>query len=184
MRVFIIHGAYGKPEENWFPWLKEELVKLGCEVVVPQFPTPEGQTLENWTKAFGKFLPLVDESTVFVGHSLGPSFILSLLERVKCRACFFVAGVIGLLGNETFDRINRSFVERSFDWKAIGGHCRQFTCFLSDDDPYVPVEKGRVLAEKLGVKPILVHGAGHFNLQAGYTSFPLLLEQLRLLISK
>ena len=23
-KVILIHGAYGNPEENWFPWLKEE----------------------------------------------------------------------------------------------------------------------------------------------------------------
>lgn len=38
--VIIIHGAYGNPEENWFPWLKKELEKLDCRVFVPKFPTP------------------------------------------------------------------------------------------------------------------------------------------------
>ena len=27
MNVFLVHGTFGKPFENWFPWLEEELSK-------------------------------------------------------------------------------------------------------------------------------------------------------------
>jgi len=37
--IFIIHGAYGNPDENWIPWLKTELEKLGNRVFVPKFPS-------------------------------------------------------------------------------------------------------------------------------------------------
>jgi predicted alpha/beta hydrolase family esterase len=43
--IFIIHGSYGNPDENWFPWLKKELEQEGHKVFVPKFPTPEDQSL-------------------------------------------------------------------------------------------------------------------------------------------
>ena len=81
MKFVIIHGAYGNPSENWIPWLRESLEKLG-EVIVPEFPTPEGQSLENWRNVFDSS----DENTILIGHSLGPAFILDILERNKAKA--------------------------------------------------------------------------------------------------
>ena len=38
--AFIFHGTEGYPEENWFPWLKQNLEDLGYQVYVPHFPSP------------------------------------------------------------------------------------------------------------------------------------------------
>ncbi len=51
--------------------------------------------------------------------------------------------------------------------------------FHSDNDPYVPLEKAKELAKKLGVELIMVKNAGHFNEKAGYTKFELLLEKIK-----
>ena len=97
MQFVIIHGAFGGPEENWFPELGEKLASLGQKVVIPQFPvddwdtitsqgpnTPsQNQTLDNWLKTFEKVLTGLDrdDKLCFVGHSLGPLFTLHALEK-------------------------------------------------------------------------------------------------------
>jgi len=184
MNAFIIHGSFGSPEENWFPWLKAELEKLGVEVFVPRFPTPEGQNLENWLKVFEEFEGKINEETVFVGHSLGPAFILNVLEGLnkKVKAAFFVAGFLGSLGNAEFDEINKTFAVGEFDWEKIKANCGKFFVFYSDNDPYVSREKALELAGNLGVEAELVQGAGHFNEAAGYTKFGILLERIKSLL--
>ena len=186
MNVFIIHGSFGSPEENWFPWLKEELEKLGHRVFVPVFPTPEGQSLDVWKKAFEKYKQFLEEETIFVGHSLGPAFILNLLEGLNkpVKAAFFVAGFVGSLNNPEFDELNKSFADRVFAWEKIKENCRQFFVFYSDNDPYVPKEKAEELARNLGISPILVKEAGHFNDVTGYTKFPVLLEKIKKVVKK
>lgn len=179
---FIIHGAYGNPGENWFPWLKDEIEKLDIKAYVPKFPTPENQSLGSWMKVFGGYKDLVDEDTVFVGHSLGPAFILSILEKLDrpVKACYFVSGFLGDLGNPDFDSINKSFTTKRFDWEKIKRNCGEFYLYHSDDDPYVPLEKAKYLAQKLGVKVKVIKGAGHFNASAGYYKFEVLLNDIKL----
>jgi len=179
--IIIVHGAYGHPGENWFPWLKSELEKLGCVVFVPKFPTPENQSLQNWLKVFEDYKQYLDENSIVVGHSLGPAFLLSILENLDrpIKAAFFVSGFIGFLGNPEFDEVNKSFVDKRFDWQKIRRNCPKFFVFHSDDDPYVPLEKAEQLAKNLGVGVTLVKDAGHFNESAGYANFELLLGKIR-----
>lgn len=181
MRVIIIHGAYGSPKENWIPWLKNELEKLGCEVTVPRFPTPKGQKLNKWLEILNNTIQKWDEDIIFVGHSLGPALILKKIEELgkPIKAAFLVSGFIGKLGLAEFDPINASFFEKSFNWAKIKNNCKKFFVYNSDNDPYVSLSKGEELAKNLGVKLNVIHNAGHINAAAGYTKFPRLLEDIK-----
>ncbi|MFH1849652.1 MAG: alpha/beta hydrolase [archaeon] len=154
MHALIVHGAEGHPGENWFPWLRGELEKIGIIVRVPHFPQP--QSLGSWTRyleASGnpeghpEGSPAGKDS-MLIGHSVGCAFILALLERFRARAAFLAAPFTGRLGIP-YDRINRSFVEREFNWEAIMQNCRSFFLYSSDNDPYVPLKHGFALAVRL-----------------------------------
>ena len=180
--VFIIHGAYGNPSENWMPWLKKELGKMGCAVFAPKFPTPENQSLESWLEVFSNYERRLDGDSIVVGHSLGVAFLLNVLEKMEkepIKAAFFVAGFTGALNDPRFDMINKTFTDRRFDWKEIRKHCRKFFVFSSDNDPYVPPLKGKELAKNLGAEMIVVKNAGHFNEKSGYVKFELLLDKIK-----
>lgn len=183
-RVVIIHGSFGNAGENWFPWLAEQVRDLGNEVVVPTFPTPEGQSLDAWRHQFDKRVGALTRNTVLVGHSLGPGFILNLLEAspIAIKGTFLVSGFLGRLGLPEFDAVNESFVCRSFDWNRIRRHAGEVHLYHSDNDPYVPLEKGQELAANLRASLTVIKGGGHINAAAGFTTFPLLLDDLTHLI--
>jgi uncharacterized protein len=182
--IFIIHGAYGNPEENWFPWLKSELEKLDYKVFVPKFPTPENQSLENWIKVFDGYKQHLKENSIVIGHSLGSAFLLNIVENLdkSIKAALFVSGFLDLSGNPDFDNINRHFIEKSFDWQKIRQNCPKFFVFHSDNDPYIPLIQAEKLAKNLDVNVILVKNAGHFNEKAGYYKFDLILEKIKSLL--
>ena len=174
-RVIVLHGAHGGPETNWFPWLHAALEADGVEVLRPRFPTPEGQSLGAWLKAYDLALEsLPPAPATLVGHSLGAAFALRIVERARetFDGLFLAAPFIGALGLPGYDVINASFFATRLDWVGIRqrkGGCR---CWAGDDDPYVPLSRSRDVADELGVPLEIVSGGGHLNHEIGFESFP------------
>ncbi len=178
--VFIIHGLGGTPNSNWFPWLKSELEKLNYRVFVPQFPTPNSQSLESWLNVWKNYEGFLESDSILVGHSLGVPFILNVLERSnkKISSTFLVAGFVGSLGIPDFDELNASFSDREFNWIKIKENCKKFVIVASDNDEYVPMEKALELKSKLNGELIVINNGGHLNQGAGFRRFELLLENI------
>lgn len=176
--AFVIHGAFGNPKENWIPWLKAQLESREYAVSVPVFPTPEGQNYDNWMRTVEPYLKDFNEDTILVGHSIGATFTLCVLERldVQIAKTLLVSGFLGSLENEEFDAVNRTIAERSFDWAAIKQHSKEFCIFHGSDDPYVPLTKAAELGQHLDVVPTVIPNGGHLNEAAGFREFPKALQ--------
>ena len=183
MNFLIIHGSFGSKDGNWFPWLKEKLEAEGHKVFLPQFPVGEDkQSLQTWTETV-ESLNLPWNDLIIVAHSIGPSFALSLLEKHKAKACFFVSGFAEFYELiPEYDKVNRTFVDREFNWQKIKENCSNFFLYHGDDDPYVPLKYAEDLAGKLGGKLSVVAGGKHLNADNGMYEFPQLLEDIKKLI--
>jgi len=180
--VFIFHGTEGYPEENWFPWMKEQLEAKGCKVIVPQFPSPPEipAKISEWFEVLKSYEQYIDENTILIGHSLGGVFALRVLEELKhpVRAVFLAGTPIGVKPIANYDRDN-SFSGFDFNWPTIQSNSKHFDVFQSDNDPYVSLGNGKQLAKELGVELTFIPNAGHFNKSSGYLTFPDLLEKIR-----
>jgi predicted alpha/beta hydrolase family esterase len=182
--VVIIHGSYGSPEGNWFPWLADAVREAGHLAVVPRFPTPEGQSLESWLRVFEADVGQLEKNFILVGHSLGAAFALRLLEQAKATIAgtFLVSGFLGDLGLPDFDRVNADFVRKEVDWKRAKAHSASFHVYSGDNDPYVPLDRGKQLAKHLGVNLVIMKNAGHINADSGFQSFPTLFHDLSIIL--
>jgi len=181
--AIIFHGTAGNPEENWFPWLKKEMKMLDYKVIIPQFPTPKGQSPETWFRVFENYKKDIDKDTILIGHSLGGGFLLRVLEKLgtKVKAAVFVAASIGIKPIKYYET-DRPFVEKPFDWKKIRSKTDNFLVFHSDNDKLVSIGNGKKLAKELKTELIVVLNAGHFNRAAGYLKFELMLEKIKNLL--
>ena len=181
MNIVIIHGYKGSPSENWFPWLGKQLVEKGHKVTIPEFPSPA--EFDDWQKVLtsDKF----DEDTVLIGHSLGGTYVLRLLENSPhIRAAVLVAPPIKKLGIEELDHHNASFYNHEFRWDMIRNSCEHFLVFHSDNDPKVPLKQAQTISDELGGDLVVIPGGGHLNAAAGFTEFPDLLKKLLSLLQE
>jgi predicted alpha/beta hydrolase family esterase len=178
--ALIIHGTEGYPEENWFPWLKNELAIFGYQTIIPQFPTPQGQNPEEWLKVLAPLMNNFNEESILIGHSIGATFLLRVLEKLetKVKAAVLVAPSFGIKPITYFD-LDVPFTKDPFDWNKIRSSASHFLVFHSEDDPYICLANGQKIADELGTTLIAEKNAGHFNANAGYAKFPDLLEKLK-----
>jgi predicted alpha/beta hydrolase family esterase len=179
-KIIIIHGSYGNPEENWFPWLSEELEKKGFTTIRPKLPTPENQNLKVWLKEFKKQVGDLSPNTILVGHSLAPAFILNILQAGSdsIYGTILVSPFICKLGLPDFDKVNKSFIRGPFNWEKIKKYAGKIITFGGNDDPYVPIQAMNDVSSFLGTQLIIINKGGHLNTSAGYSTFPLLRDTI------
>lgn len=195
MKFVFFHGSFVGPEYIWWPFLKRELEKLNQTVIAPQYPvdfwneaqhvTDYGllrkQTLEHWTEKYSQIVTQFDPSDklCFVGHSLGPLFILHMLERfpIKLDSAIFVAPFFTKLNTSPIiNHVNESFYRNDFDFKKLNSLIPKSYTLLSNDDPHVDNELSLDFANKLKSDVVQVSGLAHFATSIKMTKFPLLLE--------
>lgn len=179
-KAAIIHGTRGTSQGNWFQDVAAQLNARGFHALVPQFPTPEGQNLDNWLTHFKETIGELDQQTLLIGHSVGAVFTLRILEQLDTpiSTAVLVAGFTGALGLPEYDILNSTFLDAPFSWNKIRSNAAHIICLSGSNDPYVPIEQGRWIADSLNVEHMVVKGGGHLNAEFGYTNFPLLIEEL------
>ncbi len=194
MKFVIFHGAFGSPESNWFPELKEKLEALGQEVIVPKFPVEDWedvnkkdkeyisniQTLDTWLKVFDNVYKTFkkNEKLVFIGHSLGPLFILYVASKYNLMldSGIFVSPFLIELPDWQFNSVNKTFYKKDWNWEKMQKLIPLSYVLYSDNDPYVPINQSKEFAQNLGSSQILVRSAGHLNSEVNLNEFPLVFE--------
>ncbi len=176
-RAIIVHGWRGKPTDNWFPWLKEELIKSGYKAETPQMPNSDNPALNEWLDTLLSLEP--DEDTLLIGHSLSNSLILRYLERPDSRAKGAVLVAVWDWLIEDLREYHQTFFEKDFDYDLIKSKKLPIIIVNSSNDPYIDFKRSKNLPHKLNAKFIAVENAGHFNTKSGYIKFPQLLDLIK-----
>lgn len=169
-KVLIIHGWESNSKEHWFLKEKEKLEKLGYEVSVPDMPNSFFPKEEEWVQIIKDFDP--DENSVLIGHSLGGTAILRYLEGASKKAgnCIFIATPIRKLESkeEDFSPVY-NFFESEINYQKIKQNCNNFYILNQTNDPYVPLQHGKDLADSIGGELKMIKGNDHFDkIEPGY----------------
>ena len=184
MKVVIAHGSFGKPHENWIPWLEGELDKLGVEYLTPTFPTPAHQNYQDWERILDIYRAYncFGEDTIFIGHSCGAAFLAKYIARknIKCNCYISASGYNNFYNNdELMDSLNSTFYLSSEELASVAHLAKNRIAVHSDNDPFIPQEKLKEFVELIHAKEYVVPNGGHLNASAGLTQFNLLLDLIK-----
>ncbi len=182
-RVFLLHRWSGGPHDDWRPWLKNELLKLGYDVFVPAMPDTENPVIEKWVDHLAKIVGRPDAETYFIGHSIGNQAILRYLETVDTPVggAIFVAGWFRLANLEDDDvkRTAEPWMTTPLDLEKVKAVLPRSVLIISDNDSYGFFEENKKRFGELGAKIVVLHGAGHITEDSGYTALPEALEEFK-----
>jgi len=195
MKFVLFHGSFGSPGSNWLPELKDKLESLGQEVIAPVFPVDtweritasgervpsEKQNLTNWFFEFEKIYATFEkgEKCVFIGHSLGPLFILHVVEKynISLDSAIFVCPFLEKLHKSwQIDHVNKSFYKKDFNFRTLKKLIPVSYVLYSNDDPYVDQKYSEDFGEAMGSSMILLKRAGHMNSEVNLNDFPLIMD--------
>jgi uncharacterized protein len=171
MKAVIFHGLGSTSEDNWFPWLKNELERNHIKTAVPDLPYSQNPKQREWLKEAMKLK--YDEETILIGHSLGTILILRLLEQFKVKAAFLVAAFDDPLNIPEI----KNFFDREFYYPLIRTNAKIYI-LNSDNDPYIPNDVGPRLAANTGAKLFVFKGREHLSGGTGDMMFPELRDMI------
>ncbi len=182
-RVIIVHRWEGGPHDDWRPWLKNELEKLDCEVLVPDMPDTDVPVIEKWVSKLAEVVGTPDADTYFVGHSIGCQAILRYLETTNTPVggAIFVAGWFNLenLEEEEVKEIAKPWIETPINPQKIKSVLPISTLIISENDPYGCLEENKQKFTEINSRIVVVPHAGHFTTEDGYKKISIVLDEFQ-----
>ena len=183
--VYIVHGYTSSSKDEWFPWLKGKLIEKGINVIVFDMPNSNSPIVTEWDEFLGKNIDLVNESTYFVGHSLGCVTLLRYFNNQNCETK--IGGAILVSGficqNPKYPFMD-SFVNKNLDIEKIIGMVKNRCVISSPNDIYVPYEFSCELAKRFDAELLTIKNGGHFIGQEGYFKFPQVFDEIMKMTNK
>lgn len=174
--IFAPGNGGGGPQDNWFPYLKAELEKLGVEVIASEFPDNIVARESSWVPFIRDVLK-ADEQTVIVGHSSGAIAALRFAEKQKILGSVLVGAYHTDLGLPMEKQ--SGYFNRPWDWNAIKSNQKWIIQFSSINDPWIPIEEARFVHDKLGTEYYEFLDQGHFGGDYNKLEFPELFHALK-----
>lgn len=177
--VLLVHGFNGIPKV--FLYFKDELTRLGYNVIMPDFPVREEITVEGYFKIFDKYKELFNENLIVIAHSIGnPMFIKYISENnLKVGKYISLAGFSKDYYNEGKDVLNEkvklTILTNTEKENAIKLIDKRVSIY-SNSDHLVPISLLEEFCKDIKSTPIHIDDIGHMGKKSGLEKLPLVID--------
>lgn len=191
--VIQFHAWGSDPSKHFHPWLHSELEKQKVESFVPALPNPDAPVWDEWIKEAREVVKKESgddaSNTVLIGRSLGCPVALKLAESQKVRklvlTCpptntdFYLDNLKTVVNDDEY-KVIKDFMVNDIDFKKVTQNTGEIVLYLSTNDPYIPFKKTEEWIKTTfpTARIVRIRDAGHFSDEAGFTTFPKLLEEV------
>lgn len=160
IKAIIIQGNNGgTPQDNWFPYIKEELEKIGIAVIAKAFPDTILAREKYWLPFLKKLG--ADENSILIGHSSGAVAAMRFAEKNRILGSVLVGACYTDLGLE--EEKKSGYYNRPWEWNKIKNNQKWIVLFASVDDPYIPIGEARFIHKNLNTEYFEYTNEGHFG---------------------
>lgn len=164
-RVVIIHGWDATPKDHWIPWLRKNLKDV--DTIAPQMPDTSYPKIDAWVSHLKKTVGKIDENTYFVAFSIGCQALLRHLAETgeTPGGAILLAPWMKLKPGSLDDKEDKETVR---EWEKTPLNFSKISDFpsvaiLSEDDPFVSMNQGKIFKDGIKAKIMKVKNMGHFN---------------------
>ncbi|MFH1620828.1 MAG: alpha/beta fold hydrolase [Patescibacteria group bacterium] len=176
MKVIMVHGYLGFPQNCWFPWLQKELKKKKISSMALTMPDPAFPDRYAWQETLGKAIK-DPAHTILVGHSLGTATILHYLQEYNGPPFAHVILAAGFGRDFMFFAKVKHWFNEPLDFAEIKKKSKKWTSIHSTNDPLVPFKEGKWLSKKIG-SDFIVENKGHLTKREGACELPSVLKAI------
>ncbi len=174
IKAIIVPGNGGdKSESKWFPYIAQELEKLGVPTINRKFPDSILARKKYWFSFLNELG--VDKDTILIGYSSGAVAAMRYAEQNKILGSVLVSVYdtdLGILSEKA-----SGYFDTEWNWDAIRSNQQWIIQFASTDDPHITIEHPRIIHEHLGTEYYEFNDHGHFGSE--WKEFPELINALR-----
>lgn len=151
-------------------WNKTDYLeeKLDYEVIRVDMPCRENASYEEWEITFEKYLPLVSEKIVFIGLSLGGTFLAKYLSENRIskeiKETYLIAAPFD---DDLFNEKLTNGFQIGEDLSLLEENAQKLELMFARDDDVVPVRHADKYRQNLSDPKITVYEdrQGHFQME-------------------
>jgi uncharacterized protein len=176
----VLHGWQNhRPAGHWQYWLAHRLTGLGHCVDYPQLPDPDDPDLEQWLAELRTRLGVLrGQRRTVICHSLACLLWLHAVARDAVpvpvdRVLLVAPPSSGVL--EQYTEV-AAFTPPPVTAAQLSAAAKYTRLVAGGNDPYCPEGAVAVYGKPLGLPADVLPGAAHLDLEAGYGSWPSLLD--------
>lgn len=185
--LFIIHSYNADTKISFGPYLEREAIKLGLNVIFPDFPIRQDADYKTWAKIMDKYRKdgYLNKDSIIIAHSLGTLFIPRYLAENNISINLFIscAGFVNYHSDrEDLNSVTERFKPTNGQIDSAINLMRNRYAIYSNNDHIIPFKELENYANRYKAEKVYIENIGHLGKSSGITELPQAIEIIKSII--